>query len=90
MCEIKVLILQVEKSSVYMGAQIITASVITLALLLVAVIAMAFKPLFVRGGKFPNIHIGGNKALKKRGITCATSQDREARKGLDRKDGKTK
>ena len=50
----------------------------SLVILLVAVLAMAFKPLFLKGGRFPNIHIGGNKALKERGITCATSQDREA------------
>ena len=28
--------------------------------------------------RFPNIHIGGNKAMRQRGISCATSQDREA------------
>ena len=50
---------------------------ISLVILLVAVLAMAFRPLFLKK-KFPNIHIGGNKALKDRGITCATSQDREA------------
>ena len=51
--------------------------VVSLVILLVAVLAMAFRPLFLKK-KFPNIHIGGNKALKERGITCATSQDREA------------
>ena len=51
---------------------------VSLVILLVAVLAMAFRPLFIKGGRFPNIHIGGNKALKDRGITCATSQDREA------------
>ena len=50
---------------------------VSLVILLVAVLAMAFRPLFFKK-KFPNIHIGGNKALKERGITCATSQDREA------------
>lgn len=51
---------------------------VSLAILLIAVLAMAFRPLFIKGGRFPSIHIGGNKALKERGITCATSQDREA------------
>ena len=51
---------------------------VSLVILLVAVLVMAFKPLFLKGGRFPNIHIGGTKALKERGITCATSQDREA------------
>ena len=48
-----------------------------MVILLIAVLAMAFRPLFLKK-RFPNIHIGGNKALKERGITCATSQDREA------------
>lgn len=50
---------------------------VSLIILLIAVLAMAFRPLFLKK-RFPNIHIGGNKALKERGITCATSQDREA------------
>ena len=51
--------------------------VVSLVILLIAVLAMAFRPLFLNK-RFPNIHIGGNKALKERGISCATSQDREA------------
>ena len=50
---------------------------VSLIILLIAVLAMAFRPLFLKK-RFPNIHIGGNKALKERGISCATSQDREA------------
>ena len=50
---------------------------VSLVILLIAVLVMAFRPLFLKK-RFPNIHIGGNKALKERGITCATSQDREA------------
>lgn len=30
--------------------------------------------------KFPNTHVSGNKALRKKGIGCVQSQDREARK----------
>ena len=56
---------------------ILLSLVVPLVILLIAVLAMAFRPLFLKK-KFPNIHIGGNKALKERGITCATSQDREA------------
>ncbi|MDO4949709.1 MAG: hypothetical protein Q4E55_06025 [Bacteroidales bacterium] len=35
-------------------------------------------------GKFPSMHVGGNKALQQRGIHCVQAQDREARnrKGL--------
>ena len=64
--------------SVKMLKTILLSLVVPLVILLIAVLAMAFRPLFVKGGRFPNIHIGGNKALKQRGITCATSQDREA------------
>lgn len=31
-------------------------------------------------GKFPNLHVSGNKAMRQRGIGCVQSQDREARK----------
>ena len=30
--------------------------------------------------KFPNTHVSGNKEMRKRGIGCVQSQDREARK----------
>lgn len=35
-------------------------------------------------GKFPNTHVSGSKALRKRGIGCVQSQDREARKANKR------
>lgn len=53
---------------------------IILALLLPAVLLMGFKVFFTKDGKFPNSHVSGNAELRKRGITCARSQDREARK----------
>lgn len=31
-------------------------------------------------GKFPNTHVSGNKALRKQGVGCVQSQDREARR----------
>lgn len=33
-----------------------------------------------KNGRFPNIHVSGNKGLRKRGIKCAQSQDRDARR----------
>ena len=38
------------------------------------------KVFFTKGGKFPNGHVSGNKALRQKGIGCAQSQDREAQK----------
>jgi hypothetical protein len=46
-----------------------------LALLLIAVLLLGVRVFFVKGGKFPNTHIGGNKAMQERGITCTKSQD---------------
>ena len=39
---------------------------------------MGIKVFFTKKGEFPNTHIGGSKAMRDRGISCATSQDREA------------
>ena len=59
--------------------------VLILSVILMAIIAllMSVRVLIKKNGRFPNIHIGGNKEMAKRGITCATSQDREARKKKD-------
>ena len=32
-----------------------------------------------KNGKFPNTHIGGSPALRKKGIKCTQTQDFEAR-----------
>ncbi|MCQ2111583.1 MAG: hypothetical protein MJY79_08835 [Bacteroidaceae bacterium] len=32
-------------------------------------------------GKFPNIHVGKNPAMRKRGIGCVEEQDAQARMG---------
>ncbi|MDL2213288.1 hypothetical protein LJC29_04905 [Bacteroides sp. OttesenSCG-928-N06] len=54
---------------------------ILLSVLIVAIclVLLAVKMLLVKGGKFPNTHISGSKAMRDRGITCVQSQDREAR-----------
>lgn len=43
-------------------------------------VLLGIRILFVKGGKFPDLHIDGNKALRKKGIHCARAQDLEARK----------
>jgi len=49
-------------------------------------LGMAVRIVFLKGGKFVNTHVGGNKFLKSQGIHCATTQDKiaqsEARKEL--------
>lgn len=51
------------------------------AVLIVAICTalLAIKILLKKGGRFPNTHVSGNKAMRKRGIGCVQSQDREAR-----------
>ena len=48
--------------------------VISVVLVLAAVLLLGVRVFFVKGGQFPNIHIGGSKAMKERGIGCATSR----------------
>ena len=33
-----------------------------------------------KNGRFPNIHVGRNPAMRKRGIGCVEEQDRQERK----------
>ncbi len=51
---------------------------ITLLIVAICFALLAVKVLFVKGGTFPNGHVGGNKALHEKGIDCVQSQDREA------------
>ncbi len=56
--------------------------VLLLSIVLVGIVfvLMAIRILFQKNGKFPNLHIGSNKEMQKRGIACATTQDRQAQK----------
>lgn len=51
---------------------------VVLVIVLIAVFLLSFKIWLFKDGKFPNVHIGGSKALRDQGVTCATSQDTEA------------
>ncbi|MFA6811601.1 MAG: hypothetical protein WCR45_00705 [Bacteroidaceae bacterium] len=54
--------------------------VITLLIVAISIILLGVNVFFVKGGKFPNVHVGGNKELKRRGVNgCVQAQDREAR-----------
>lgn len=58
----------------------IQAFIVSSVLLVIGVLIMGYRIFFIKGGSFPNIHIGGNPGLKNKGIACATTQDREAQK----------
>jgi hypothetical protein len=52
--------------------------VIILAVILICfvMLGLAAQILLKKGGKFPDTHIGANKYLKARGITCAQTFDK--------------
>lgn len=51
---------------------------ITVLILALCIALLGVKVFFTKNGKFPNTHVSGNKAMRKRGIGCIQSQDREA------------
>lgn len=48
--------------------------------LLAAVVLLSVTILLKKNGRFPNIHVGKNPAMRKRGIGCVESQDAQAQK----------
>lgn len=48
--------------------------------LLAAVALLSVSILLKKNGKFPNIHVGSNPAMRKHRIGCVESQDRQAQK----------
>jgi hypothetical protein len=53
---------------------------LSIGLMALVAVLMSVTILIKKKGQFPNLHIGANKDLAKRGISCATTQDRLARK----------
>jgi len=49
-------------------------------LLLAAVALLSVSILLKKNGKFPNIHVGSNPAMRKHKIGCVEAQDRQAQK----------
>ena len=49
-------------------------------LLLGAMLLLSVSILLKKNGKFPNIHVGRNTAMRKRNIGCVEEQDKEAQK----------
>ena len=53
---------------------------ITLLIVAISVVLLGVKVFLLKGGRFPNSHVSGSKAMRERGIGCVQSQDREARR----------
>ena len=48
--------------------------------LLAAVVLLSVSILLKKNGKFPNIHVGSNPAMRKHGVGCVEEQDKQAQK----------
>lgn len=46
----------------------------------ISIALLAIKIIIKKNGRFPNTHVGGNKEMRRRGIKCVQSQDRDARR----------
>lgn len=54
--------------------------IITLAAVALAIFLLAIGIILKPAGRFPNTHVGGNEAMRRRGISCHTSQHRDAQR----------
>lgn len=57
----------------------LTIFIIVVILIGLSLIGLGISLLVKKNGKFPETHIGKNKAMKERGITCANTTDRQER-----------
>ncbi len=65
-----------------------TVFIIVAILLGIALIGLGITMLIKKNGKFPETHIGKNKAMKERGINCANTTDRLERQNYKTIDNK--
>ena len=52
----------------------------TLLIIAISIVLLAIKIIIKKNGRFPNTHVGGNKEMRRRGIKCVQSQDKDARR----------
>ena len=55
---------------------LLTVFILVSILLGIALAGLGITMLVIKNGKFPETHIGKNKAMKERGIHCANTTDR--------------
>ncbi len=65
-----------------------TVFIIVAILLGIALIGLGITMLIKKNGKFPETHIGKNRAMKERGINCANTTDRLERQNYKPIDNK--
>ena len=52
--------------------------ILSILILLICIALLCITIIVKKNGKFPNTHVGGNPALRKKGIKCVQAQDFEA------------
>lgn len=60
--------------------EILKVILLATALVAIGIFGMAVRIVFLKGGKFVNTHVGGNKYLKRQKIPCAQTQDKIAQR----------
>lgn len=55
---------------------ILKVIILSVVILAIALVGLAIQILVKKGGKFPNTHVGGNKYLKSKGVTCIQTYDK--------------
>ena len=53
---------------------------ITFLIIAISFALLAITIIIKKNGKFPNTHVGGNREMRRRGIKCVQSQDKDARR----------
>ena len=53
---------------------------LTTLIVAICMVLMAVTILLKKNGRFPNIHVGSNEEMRKRGIKCVEAQDKDARR----------
>lgn len=54
--------------------------IVALLLVGLAVLLLSVGVILKKDGRFPNTHVGGNRAMQQRGISCHSSQHKEAQR----------
>jgi hypothetical protein len=67
---------------------VFTILLLTIGIVAVAIALLGVRIFFTKKGKFPNLHVGGNKAMAERGIYCVQTQDYMEWKGIKQKQKK--
>ena len=52
----------------------------TTLIIAISIALLSITIIIKKNGRFPSTHVGGNKAMRKRGIKCVQSQDKDARR----------